>query len=906
MASDAPQSGRSRSNTSQRDRRVSSLADQIEQTDRVGQMSRAFAADPNQVMNLEAQQFRNTGQIHYGHVVYSLPYCNWYKVQMAGGLGVIGCTAIADGSLRPIGVRSAGVIPPNSPVLVWKAPGDLTGIILGPIPMLQTSGAVTCPDRLVQGGGSGIQREKLYTEPFRTLYRNGGIKDFAANRPLDSTTLEWGRFAETGVGIMIDPFQAYLRVNEMCGLFLNYFDSYAKLVGINLDLASAVHEFAAREDEGENRLASGYSLYPWEAQGLFAPVTPEQAAQMMTEYDDREVQYRLHRAKIDVPEEATDIQSVNRYQEFGGYLGQGHRRLLMVPGRTSGFNRFGDDAKTQPDYGVWEESIGVDGTYVMRSARQVIIGKRVLIPVPHEKKLPEDPTGDSMTADNYRFSGQFGGTDTAEHKIGDPILPAGENRHLLQVSAIFDILAYNYNWRPLHPFHYHTEDYVVPEESEMAAAGKFTRSQDILNFGELSGRMYMSYPSPKTLRVDHRHGDIEYFQREAYLAMLPDGSVALGDGYGAQITLAGGSIRFDCPGDLHLTPGRNLVALGGDDIVMRAHNSFDATAGNKDLRLKAERNMQLLSGNSGVGGTLIESKGAGEIQDYENKIGEEVISNGVVLRAANGLIAQWGQTLYHRSLNSGQIMLDADKGRGQLIQKAATETHYLASSALFAMGPVDEECDTVATHALTTGGVLLDKGLTVNGFGQFDGAGLFTSHVNALQFGEAIGSPFVGEIERAVLLEQKAEIDEAFNDLDNSLEASCEAVKTRFYEEKRPGNDKVIQQAQFSYRDDPQQAQYNTQQFQLVESRWHTMARTGLGSGGSPWTEPPVVYQNREQLPWPGNKKWKLENTLLTFDELRLYDPVTGTARDRSTGVYDDPELDTLDPISPAAGYLVI
>src|SRR6185436_15265238 len=100
-------------------------------------------------------------------------------------------------------------------------------------------GDVGCPDYLQQGGRSGFQRERCHYEPVKLLALEAGVKNYAAGRPLDATGLEWGRFSETGTGVLIDAAQAYLRVNEICGLFLNYHDSHTRLAGLQLDLESA-------------------------------------------------------------------------------------------------------------------------------------------------------------------------------------------------------------------------------------------------------------------------------------------------------------------------------------------------------------------------------------------------------------------------------------------------------------------------------------------------------------------------------------------------------------------------------------------------------------------------------------------------------------------------------------------
>ena len=69
-----------------------------------------------------------------------------------------------------------------------------------------------------------------------------------------------------------------------------------------------------------------------------------------------------------------------------------------------------------------------------------------------------------------------------------------------------------------------------------------------------------------------------------------------------------------------LMSGSRVVTLAKEAII-RAKGSVDISSNENDVRIKAEKNMQLLAGNSGSGGMLLESKGQGSIQGYGGLIG---------------------------------------------------------------------------------------------------------------------------------------------------------------------------------------------------------------------------------------------------------------------------------------------
>jgi hypothetical protein len=437
--------------------------------------------------------------------------------------------------------------------------------------------------------------------------------------------------------------------------------------------------------------------------------------------------------------------------------------------------------------------------------------------------------------------------------------------------------------------------------------------QDQLDFNELSDKSHMSPPDPKKVKVDDRYGEVNYYQRSAWFTVLDDGGIALGDGYGSRIVMSGGNIYLDCPGDVRMAPGRSLVGLGGDDIVLRAHNSFDATASNKDLRLKAEQNLQALAGNSGRGGMLLESKGSGT-RDFDNKVGEEVGDSGVTVKAAQGDLSLWGQSIYGRtggeSLGSGDIVLDAGKGNRNVIVKGQNQLNYVSSTMTTYVGPDAQNSNVQAVHQFTGDGANLDQSLRVGGPMVTTGVGVIGGGLSVDGFiGTTRDAQNLSRIEGNALAQLRDTIQSTQSILSASRSAGRRSHNSTFnqslYSSGRPGNEQLIQQAAFSYRDDQGGTQYNTRQFSWLESRWQQMIREEAGSGGTGWNEPTVEYQDREQMPWPGKTKWQDEKTLLQTQSPNLYDPESGHARNRGEQ-YENAQLAELSQATPDQAFKVI
>jgi hypothetical protein len=223
-------------------------------------------------------------------------------------------------------------------------------------------------------------------------------------------------------------------------------------------------------------------------------------------------------------------------------------------------------------------------------------------------------------------------------------------------------------------------------------------------------------------------------------------------------------------------------------------------------------------------------------------------------------------------------------GDNSVVQKA-----YVKNSGAFQI-PVNTEI---------LGSLLVDDAVQAGGAVQALGSINSTSHPKVIDLG-----PSAGQIRSAI---RQANARQT-NEKTSGEKAHNNLFVDGLYAEGAAGNTTTIKQAEFSYRDDDANAQYNTSDFKMVESRWQTMVRLNLATGGVEWDEPTVSYQGQDQLPWPGNKKWNDEDTLQQLSELTMFDTETGRAKDRGDdgGPYTDPKLGTLKPTTPKQGFTVI
>ena len=850
--------------------------------------------------------FAEDTPIFVGKVLLAMPYIHCYKIQMSGRNGICIATSCSKHSYNPIGVMSGEVIPPNSNVLVWKPRNSIIAYILGVIPNSNLDDKYNLSDDIQQGGNSSPKKVEAYRNIVKTSYNSLGWVSQSSGRPMDGTLNEYVRMSETGIGLLIDSFQAYLRVNEACGLWLNYFDNYAKLSGLALDIQSYCEHNIQRYDEGENFCLRGHIIYPWEATGMYEPDVS------FTKQNDLE-SVQLDKQFPFAAEEPTHIDQTPLYRltDYTGYIGQGFNRTLIKPAKETGARRL-STAEAEKDTGLFQELLALDGSYSVRSAKQITFAKYPLIPNPRRKNIVEDANGDDLEANNYRFSGIYGGGD--EHKVRDWSSNAADVvPNMLRASGALDMLVHHYNWKSTHPFFYHKEDYTYPEEGDTDStlnSIKFYR-----------GTMQESYKfiAPTQLRIDSRYKDVNYFNTASFITMAEDGSVVIADGYGSQITLGGGQIRLEAGGDVLLMSGSRVVTLARESII-RAKDSVDISSSDKDVRIKAEVNMQLLAGNAGYGGMLLESKGQGGAQLYSNNIGEDVVGSGITFLTKSGNLNMLSKGTYIRTgveegnaEGTGDLVIDCANGRSNFVNYSRGVAFFNSDGIGVWHKPVGQnEVDIQYSNYLgpvfskIRGPLVIEKDVCIVDNGHLGVAKSIycAENIYAVKQLGAKGG-ILGGIVNTDSEKFSNDVDSFitdFKDFSDKITDLGPRIIRGYYtdwywQDSYPGNTNLLEnQIGFSYRDKSPKTNsvygYDPQRFFLIEGRWQQLGRMGLVDKGTTWTEKPVSYQGNELYPWPGKKNWVETESYLGYnaeDEFILFETDKAKSRTDNKATYEDP-----------------
>jgi hypothetical protein len=811
--------------------------------------------------------------LHWGRIVDLVPMANAYRIQAEIGLIFI-CSFGGLTGLQPHGARSITTLPIGAAVLFVSFPQSHYGLIIAVDPDYITNPLNHRSDYIAQGSRSGICCDPAHDALITKMRERGGIPSWTAGRPVDSTGVgEWGAMTETGLGVFLDPFMAYMRVDEETGLFLFYHDQFTRLSGHNLQIRSA-HSFnESLDDQVEGHLVSGSTPYYWESLGVLKADTARHRTYTNKQTQQSDQHYSVVEPLYD------DQQSFSRHLKFDGYLGQGFKEMIVAPINFDLINRYSLDQKY---LGLLNIQASLDGAYAVESAKRIYLAKKISIPVPKQRYRPEDQRGDNDS--NYKFAGSQG--DGEDHVLASQFTGdiSDVPQDLIRASSILDLGAFTFNWQGLHPFYYHSMDWYLPEECDLPN----DQAQAPISFCDLQDGQFLSAPIPYLRKIDHRLTQAQYYPNESYFVLLEDGGFAIGDGYGAEIKATGGNMYISVPGDIFIQPGKNLNVWSGWDTILRSFNSIDLTTTRRDIHIKAENNLMMLGGNNKIGGVLLEAKSEQTSYDFSEQ-GEDTKTTGILLKAAKSPIVSIAkemlfQTITPEDEEAGGISFKSDC---EIRQEAEHILSFINQSRIdFFPGTANEYW---STHALFGANVrvgnqlLVGNSMTVRGW-IYVVDGHIASTESAAQ-----------ECGAVVYKLEDENLDLATIDL-------AETSSRIYYLNTERGNiyntpheeelQEAIEDAEFSLR---RVEDYRTDDFVLFENRWQQLARLSTGIPAI-WEELPVETIGGDTYPHPG-KEQLVDNDTNAWHEqdLTLYSIANGASADRETlqADYEDPVFGT-------------
>lgn len=805
-------------------------------------------------------------------VVAYYPGYNFYDVTLAEGGGLYKAVDGRGGN-PVIGVRQTFTAPPGTLVIVampdsprGTGPSNDVLAILGVLTTYSTTQAEGKNDASDVISGAGICFDKL---AFHTTFDKATTyspPSAGRGAPADAVSGEHTETSPLGPAWFMGLAMAYMRASDRCGVWMYRLDEHLRMVAKSLESQTLSREILEAYDEGELSVIERVAFVPWEALGAFESGIPVGKTSGQ-DFGPGKVPTQAPVIPVDV-----DQRSIFRLQTFKGYLGDLQQTFVTAPYLATGVDAYGKNADKH--VGLFRSALGADGALVMQSAKGIHLERYPLIPVPLAEKTYDDPQGDN--ASNYKASGTFG--EGPEHLREDY---QTEGTHpALNAALGLDFHGLYMMQQSLQTLRSHTKDYTVQTEASAPL-------KTVLQKGTIDPEGgYKLYPKgimwmPRGRRVQlqiqkGRWENVSYYNGRSALDLWDDGSLSVEDAWGAQIVMAGGNMVLSPPGDIILAPGRSVVLLAPQDVIVRAGNSVDVTASRRDVRLKAERNLMGIGGNSGRGGVLLESRDSGGTYDFEQP-GEKTDIQGLVLKNENGIFSVLSkqasvattedlalQARGRAAMNGQEIQLEGSSGLTISIGDASAQrtaassqvTSYTFGTTKAVFGTDRAAALYVNGQALINGGlstlgeVFSGGALTVNGGATVGGAVSATS-TTITPVGQA-GAQAIQNTRRTVF---NGTFKPAVAALAKGIAATREYLKGLYNGARSYFNAvQATTDVKGSLRSTEDYGTLEPEGFLFFEMRWQQYARAA--GTGKRWVEKTVASTKGETYPWPGKEAW--------------------------------------------------
>lgn len=506
-----------------------------------------------------------------------------------------------------------------------------------------------------------------------------------------------------------------------------------------------------------------------------------------------------------------------RHHKFGGWCGDMLQEFIVRPSKQDLPDE--PDADQPQDGGMLHEYKSRFGRHFVRSLAGGGIHKVDRIAVPIKRRTTGEPGCD---------------VDVQPVAIPDFSLTTGAAGEMSAGPKSADYFAYLFGKQSLARFDELKKDFFLPDETDVALIGGDSKPPGLNGFFR-EFPMAMDIAQGGDLVDEPAGAEAQVVPGKAWVDILPDGSVSLRDIWGSTIEMRGGKIIISASNGIDLISGGTVTTIAGDDCVVRARNSIDLSATEKQVRIKSETGTYLHADAGGI--QLTAADLADSLKDGAK--GEEYTIPGIVLKSGNGV-----------AIESTSLELYLEYG---LYARGRTEDDYpevvfRSSNFLVDMPPggaaiFQNDKDLVSLHY---GMVVPTRAVYCEGDAYFNGYGFFRG---ALLCGE--GEPSAAKKP----LPSKQDFADPYREQMDGVELSGDLYSPE-----------ELQSIQFSYR--------STEEYGATDGKWfQSQWQQELDGELQSWEEKPV----HDTYPYPGKDHFDGGQNYFTYDPVN-FDPQSGAA----------------------------
>jgi hypothetical protein len=511
-------------------------------------------------------------------------------------------------------------------------------------------------------------------------------QDRSYNSLLDSLPGDWQKINASGAFIRLSQFLAQVGAGPDCGITFNGLDrslrmtfdnlvkeaaSFSEVINAADDAPMAVRQYAINATEGLGVLTEGTLPFEEDDEGNYVKVAENQ-------------------------------KSYFRHVIMEGGGSEGGYSFTQYDTSDQDIDTFDNTKKA----GLTAVNNRADGIYRVKAAKEVSIRKTGNIQVPIQtsnllspiEEIPETAENpyDGLTDDEAKIQA-FSLDDYEELTQVYPLLYA-ELEDFEDHNLLLNPLKEKNEWTYPSPDQEGTK-IADPTEAKLPSLSKEDPEYTLEKLQGLIQEAIELLPGRK----------IKLWKNESAFVMFEDGSLIIEDGFGAGIKMGKGNLTLTAAADIKLLPGRDIISMAPGKTVIKSKDRVDVSSSEKSLTLKAEENLQAISGNSGKGSLILENRGSGDISQSTKQQAEkgDALGGGIYLKSYSGL-SLLGNSLYagayskdadsesgiaresnncNITLDSGSGMMHFAGGRGSMLMDSALEIgHRQSASGIYFSG----------------------------------------------------------------------------------------------------------------------------------------------------------------------------------------------------------------------------
>jgi hypothetical protein len=420
---------------------------------------------------------------------------------------------------------------------------------------------------------------------------------------------------------------------------------------------------------------------------------------------------------------------------------------------------------------------------------------------------------------------------------------------------------------------------------------------------------------------------VKLFKNSSVFLMAEDGGIVIGDGFGGEIRMSRGTVTISSAADMKLLPGRDLISMVPGNSIHKAQDRIELSSTKGSVAIKADENLNMLSGNSGQGATVIENRGAGDPFTQvtaDNLQAGDALKGGVIVKATGGGgVANLGSYLYGAGYPTGDGASESgvdpvdcpivfDSGGAATLMKGLAggfmySTGFLGASRSTTGIYFDQSACTMVGSSIA--GIVANEVAFDRGSGSISKPRLTRTGIqNITRSLPGISQIIMGanvkldgllEVKDNTILEKNLTVGGSISNADGAIAKNTQAVSvtvpdkssalsvpcslavegagaalTTLVEDYAIATEYGIKISDFAFPDSDS-TRYRAGNFELIAPKWHTLLE-----GGGTWRENLVEHSilSSGSKPYPGLQAYERDDTLITpeFDGSTVQKNETG------------------------------